>query len=182
MGQNKALMLFNGLPLIQRVADRLSPIAAELNVISNEASDYQFLNLPVFPDQLPGKGVLGGIYTALFVGKHPFVAPVGCDLPFISSRLLNAELKMILKSDVDIIIPESVNGLEPLHAVYRKSTCLLKVEKSIEDGELRIISWFDNAKVRVLTSKELKEIDSDPAIFLNLNRPEEFQQAVEREE
>lgn len=182
MGQNKALMPFHGLPLIQRVANRLSPIADELNVISNEGSDYQFLNLPVFPDQLPGKGVLGGIYTALLVGKHPFVAPVGCDLPFVSSKLLNAELKMILKSDVDIIIPESINGLEPLHAVFRKSTCLPKVEKSLLDGELRIISWFDNAKVRILSSKELMEIDPDPSIFLNLNHPEEFRQAVELEE
>ncbi|KAF0111075.1 MAG: molybdopterin-guanine dinucleotide biosynthesis protein A [Chloroflexi bacterium] len=182
MGQNKALMLFHGIPLIQRVANRVSSTATEINIISNEEPLYKFLNLPIFPDQIPQKGVLGGILTAFLRAGQSFVAPVGCDLPFISPALLNAELKIILESDVDIVIPESKNGLEPLHAVYRRSTCLPLVEKSILRGDNRIISWFDHALVRTLVLSEVSQFDPDPHIFLNLNYPDDFKQAEELSE
>ena len=179
MGQNKALMPFHGIPLIQQVVNQVASVAAEVNVISSDEPDYHFLNLPVIPDHIPGKGVLGGIHTALLVSRFPFVAPVGCDLPFISAALLQAELKLIIECGADVVIPESQNGLEPLHAVYRQSTCLPLVEKSLQAGENRIISWFTKAKIRVLSHSEITRVDPDPRIFLNLNRPEEFSQAAD---
>jgi molybdopterin-guanine dinucleotide biosynthesis protein A len=182
MGQNKALMQFHGIPLIQRIIDRMSSLNQEINVISNENSVYQFLNLPIFPDQIPGMGVLGGFYTAFLRSRQPYVAVIGCDLPFISAALLSAELEIIMESGVDVVIPESVNGLEPLHAVYRKSTCLPLVEKSLLHGDRRIITWFDLASVRVLNVQDIEQIDPNPNIFLNLNHPEDFINALDFEE
>jgi len=179
MGQNKALMPFRGIPLIQRVADRVIPVAAEVNIISSDEPYYRFLNLPVFPDRIPGKGVLGGIYTALLVGGYPFIAPVGCDLPFLSAQLLQAELNLIVDCDADVVIPESQNGLEPLHAIYRQSTCLPLVERSLHNGDNRIVSWFDHATIRIFSHAEIIAVDPDPRIFLNLNLPEEFTRAME---
>lgn len=182
MGQNKALMPFHGIPLIQRVAERVTAIAAEVNIISSDEPDYRFLNLPVIPDQIPGKGVLGGIHTAILVSRTAFVAPVGCDLPFISAALLKAELNLIIDCGADVVIPESQNGLEPLHAVYRKSTCLPLVENSLLRGENRIINWFENAIVKIVSQAEVTQIDPDPRIFLNLNRPDEFARASKNTE
>jgi molybdopterin-guanine dinucleotide biosynthesis protein A len=179
MGQNKALMLFRGIPLIQQVYNRILPVAAEVNIISSDEPDYRFLNLPVIPDQIPGKGVLGGIHTAMLVSRTPFVAPVGCDLPFISAALLKAELNLIMDCGADVVIPESQNGLEPLHAVYRQHTCLPLVERSLQAGDNRIVSWFSNAVIRVFSLEEMAGADPDPHIFLNLNHPGEFTQAVE---
>lgn len=179
MGQNKALMPFHGVPLIQRVANRVIPVAAEVNIISSDEPDYRFLNLPVIADRIPGKGVLGGIHTALLVSGFPFIAPVGCDLPFISATLLQAELNLIIDCGADVVVPESQNGLEPLHAVYRQSTCLPLVERSLHDGDNRIVSWFSNAVIRILSIAEITRIDPDPCIFLNLNGPEEFTKAAE---
>lgn len=179
MGQNKALMPFHRIPLIQRVADRVIPVAAEVNIISSEEPDYEFLHLPVIPDRIPGKGVLGGIHTALLVSGFPFVAPVGCDLPFVSAKLLQAELDLIMECGADVVIPESQNGLEPLHAVYRRITCLPQVEQSLQDGDIRIVSWFDHAVIRIFSQSEVNQADPDPRIFLNLNHPEEFTQAME---
>jgi molybdopterin-guanine dinucleotide biosynthesis protein A len=179
MGQNKALMLFHGIPLIQRVAHRVIPVAAEVNIISSDEAEYRFLNLPVIPDRIPGKGVLGGIHTALLVSNYPFIAPVGCDLPFLSATLLQAELNLIMECRADVVIPESQNGLEPLHTVYRQSTCLPLVERSLLDGDNRIVNWFSNAVIRILSLAEITQVDPDPRIFLNLNRPEEFTQATE---
>lgn len=179
MGQNKALMLFHGIPLIQRVARRVALTASDINLIANEDNLYSFLNYPIYADVIPDKGVLGGIYSAFLHSKTPFMAPVACDSPFISPGLLSAELKILMESDLDLVVPESANGLEPLHAVYRCKSCLPGVEKSIRDGSFRIVSWFDEVQVKVLSPAEVTQIDPDPYIFLNLNRPEEFKQAME---
>ena len=179
MGQNKALMPFHGIPLIQRVVNRLVPIASEMNIISDDDNAYKFLDLPIFPDHMPGKGVLGGILTALLVSKFPFVAPVGCDLPFSSVKLFQAELNLIVDCAADVVIPESQNGLEPLHAVYRRSACLPLVERSLHDGDNRIVSWFSHAEIRIFSLSEITRVDPDPRIFLNLNHPDEFNQAID---
>ena len=64
MGENKALRIFLGRPLIQRVVERLAPIADELLVTTNQPEAYAFLKLPLLPDLQPGRGPLGGLHTA----------------------------------------------------------------------------------------------------------------------
>src|SRR5215212_9354436 len=118
MGEDKALKTFLGRPLIQRVIERLSPIAEELIVTTNRPEEYIFLNLPLFPDLKPGRGALGGLYTAIACAKHPLAAVVACDMPFASATLLEAESRLLLEEDVDAVIPKSDEGYEPLHAVY----------------------------------------------------------------
>ena len=61
MGQDKALMPFLGQPLIQRVVKRLSAIADEIIITTNQPDSYRFLGLPLFPDTRPGHGALGGL-------------------------------------------------------------------------------------------------------------------------
>ena len=65
MGEDKALKAFLGRPLIQRVVERLAPIAEEVIVTTNNPDDYRFLGLPLFPDLKPGRGALGGLYLSL---------------------------------------------------------------------------------------------------------------------
>ena len=89
MGEDKALKTFLGRPLIQRVAEQLSPIADELIVTTNRPEEYAFLNLPLFPDLKPGRGALGGLYTAIASAKHPLVAVVACDMPFVTAGALD---------------------------------------------------------------------------------------------
>jgi len=177
MGENKALMNFLGAPLIQRVAERIKPVADEMNIITAEPALFDFLGIPIFPDRYPGCGVLGGILTALSVTNLEFVAPIGCDMPFISPVLLAAEIATMEATGADVVIPKTQRGVEPLHAVYRSYACLPAVENAVFSGERRIISWFQNVNVVVLTEPELFRIDPSPYSFMNLNTPEEFQQA-----
>ena len=88
MGEDKALKPFLGRPLIQRVIDRLTPIADELIVTTNRPAEYAFLNLRLVPDLKPGRGALGGLYTAIASAAHPLVAVVACDMPFASHNVL----------------------------------------------------------------------------------------------
>jgi molybdopterin-guanine dinucleotide biosynthesis protein A len=177
MGEDKALKTFLGRPLIQRVAEQLSPIADELIVTTNRPEEYAFLNLPLFPDLKPGRGALGGLYTAIASAKHTLVAVVACDMPFASPPLLEAASKLLMEEEVDVVIPKSDEGYEPLHALYRRETCLPAIEAAIDADQWKVIAWFPHVKIRVLTPDEIRQYDPAGLAFWNVNTPEEFSKA-----
>jgi molybdopterin-guanine dinucleotide biosynthesis protein A len=179
MGEDKALKTFLGRPLIQHVIERLSAIADELIVTTNRPEDYRFLNLHLFPDLRPGRGALGGLYTAIASAKNPIVAVVACDMPFASSTLIEAASKLLIKEEADVVIARSEEVYEPLHAVYRRETCLPAIEAAIDADQWKVIAWFPQVKVRVLTPDEIKRYDPSGLAFWNVNTPEEFSKAEE---
>ena len=177
MGEDKALKPFLGRPLIQRVVDRLHPIADELIVTTNHPEDYSFLNLRLISDLKPGRGALGGLYTAIASATHPIVAVVACDMPFASTSLIEAMGRLLVENEADVVIAKSEEGYEPLHAVYRRETCLPAIESAIEADQWKVIAWFPQVKVRVLTSEEIRSSDPDGLAFWNVNTPDEFAEA-----
>ena len=177
MGEDKALKPFLGRPLFQRLVERLSPIADEMIVTTNRPEEYRFLGLRLTPDLKPGRGALGGLYTALASASQPHVAVVACDMPFASPTLLEAASTLMVQEETDVVIAKSDEGYEPIHAVYRRETCLPAIEAAIAADQWKVIAWFPQVKVRVLTPEELKRFDPDGLAFWNVNTPEEFIQA-----
>jgi len=177
MGEDKALKTFLGRPLIQRVIERLASIADELIVTTNRPEDYSFLSLRLIPDLKPGRGALGGLYTAIASASHPFVAVVACDMPFASATFFDAATKLMVQEGVDVVIAKTDEGYEPLHAIYRRETCLPAIEAAINADQWKVIAWFPQVKVRVLTPEEIKRYDPAGLAFWNVNTPEEFIEA-----
>ena len=177
MGQDKGLLLLLGQPLIARVMARVASLADEVLVTTNHPEAYRFLGVPLFEDVYPGTGALGGLYTALTVARHPLVAVVACDMPFASPEILAAARERLLEAEVDVVIPQSEDGYEPFHAVYRRDICLPAVKDALEAGERRLISWFPAVKVATLSAEEASRLDPLKLAFWNLNTPEELQQA-----
>ena len=177
MGEDKALKTFLGRPLIQRVVERLAPIADELIVTTNQPENYYFLNLPLFPDLKPGRGALGGLYTAIASAAHPVVAVVACDMPFASGTFFEAATRLMLEEEVDVVIAKTDEGYEPLHALYRRATCLPAIDEVIEADQWKVIAWFPQVKVRVLTPEEIRRFDPGGLAFWNVNTPEEVAKA-----
>jgi molybdopterin-guanine dinucleotide biosynthesis protein A len=191
MGEDKALKPFLGRPLIQRVVDRMIPIADEIIVTTNHPDDYTFLNtstlpsvavqrLRLVPDIKPGRGALGGLYTALFSARQPVVAVVACDMPFASASLFDAAHRLLVEEEADVVIPRSDEGYEPIHAIYRRAACVPAIESAIAADQWKVIAWFSQVKVRTLTPEEIRLYDPSGLAFLNLNTPEEFAEAERR--
>ncbi len=181
MGQNKALLPFRGQPLIERVVKRLQPYSDELILTANRPELFQFLDLPSYPDLITGKGALGGLYTALSAARHPVVAVVACDMPFVNPLLLAAERDLLTSGERDVVIPFSTEGREPLHAVYRKDACLPAIRRALDENRLRMDSWFSDVKVREMSLDEVSAFDPEFRSFMNVNTPEEFRQAEQLE-
>jgi len=180
MGEDKALKHFLGRPLIQRVVDRMLPIADEIIVTTNHPDNYTFLNLRLVPDLISGRGALGGLYTALFFATHPIVAVVACDMPFASVSLFEAARKLLVEEEADVVIPKSDEGYEPIHAIYRRAVCVPAIKSALDADQWKVIAWFPKVKVRVLAPEDIRFYDPSGLAFWNLNTPEEFVEAERR--
>lgn len=177
MGQDKALMPFLGRPLIERIIARVSAVADEIIVTTNNPQAYQFLGLPLFADIYPERGALGGLHTALASASHPLVAVLACDMPFASPDLIALQAEILRNESVDIVIPSGPQGLEPLHCLYRRETCLPACQSAILADKWKLISWFPQVKVRTLSPDEIRPYDPAGLVFWNLNTPAEFARA-----
>jgi molybdopterin-guanine dinucleotide biosynthesis protein A len=179
MGKDKALVPFLGTTLIQRVLERLRPIADEVLVTTNHPQNYRFLGVSLLTDVFPGRGALGGLYTALQAALHPYVAVVACDMPFANPDLLEVMFTALLECKADAVIPQSAEGLEPFHAVYCRERCLPLVRQALADGHWRADSWFKDANLRYFTPQEVALFDPLGLTFKNVNTPDELLQAEE---
>ncbi len=179
MGKDKAFLPFLGFPLIERLMDRFQHLNAEILVISNNAPLYQDLGLPVYGDVRPGRGALGGLLTALSVANTPLIGLVAVDMPFASPKLIKFMADSVQGSNWDGIIPSTSNGIEPLHAVYRRETCLALVDQAIDQDLWRMKAWHKKANLKILDPVETLEVTGSEHTFLNLNTPEEFSAAEE---
>lgn len=177
MGENKALKRFAGQILIDRMVNRLRPLARELLITTNQPELFDFIELPLIPDLIPGKGALGGLYTAIASAHQPLVGVVACDMPFINARLLGVERDLLVSQGVDVVIPRLATGLEPLHAIYRQETCIPPIRAALDSDSLRLVSWFSAVRVYEMLPEEIVKVDPEFRSFTNVNTPEEFRQA-----
>lgn len=177
MGVNKALLPFQGELLIGRVYRRLASLVNEVLIAVNQTTGFEFLGLPLITDLYPDKGVLSGLFTGLRAARGSLVAVVGCDMPFVNPTLLRAELDLLDRTEADAVIPLSDAGLEPLHAVYRRETCLPAIYKSLMANQLRLVSWLPDVKVQEMPLDEVKVYDPELHAFFNLNTPDDFKKA-----
>lgn len=177
MGEDKALKPFLGRPLIQRVIERIEPIADEIIVTTNRPHDYTFLGLRLIPDLIAGRGALGGLYTALASARGDMAAVVACDMPFASASLIQAATGLLVGEQADVVIAKTEEGHEPFHAVYRPATCVPAIQSAIEADKWKVISWFPSVKVRELSPDEVRMFDPSGLCFWNVNTPEDFSEA-----
>ncbi len=179
MGKDKALLDFGGQTLIQHVLSRLDTLAQETIITTNHPEGYRFLGLPLIPDIIPERGALGGLFTALSAASNPLVAVVACDLPFASPEILATGRDLLLADPkLDAVIPSTAQGLEPLHAIYRRETCLPAVKRAIDADQWKMIAWHSEVNLRVLSPEETAVYDRQRLVFWNLNTPKDFAAAL----
>jgi molybdopterin-guanine dinucleotide biosynthesis protein A len=175
MGRNKAVLEIGGKRLIDRLVDGLHQIFPEVIIVANTPDLYENLGVRVVPDLIPGKGSLGGIYTATAVASHPWAFVMACDMPFFNPGLIR--YLATLTEGWDAVIPYT-DDWEPLYALYAK-TCLPQMERLIQSGNLKISWFFPHVRVRRVDREELRPHDPQGLSLFNVNTPEEFARAEE---
>ncbi|MCE5207709.1 MAG: molybdenum cofactor guanylyltransferase [Chloroflexi bacterium] len=177
MGSNKALILFEGLPLVQRVLVRVRLLSADVFVTTNSPDGFPDLGTVLYRDVYSEACALCGLITAFHYAQNDVVAVVACDMPFIVPALIAAECELLLNMGVDAVIPRTRNGLEPLLAAYRVSTCQPAATEALKAGKRRMISWFDSVKIHEIGEDVIQLFDPDMRSFININTLEDLHQA-----
>ena len=135
MGTDKAMLLLNGLPLIQRIAGVLHEVFGKVVIVSDRGDAYSFLNLPTYPDVEKNCGPLGGIHSAFVHTDAPALFVVGCDTPFISTGLVNYICDF--ESLDEIKVPTMGGRVHPLCGVYIRKV-KLQLEENLRAGLLSV--------------------------------------------
>ncbi len=177
MGQNKALMQLGGERLVDRVVRTLAESCAELLMVTNSPEVYADAGIRMVGDVWPGKGSLGGIYSAIYYADTPYVLVVACDMPFLQAASLTYLIEQI--GDHDVVMPDVLGEQQPLHAIYGR-TCLEPIRRRLEADRLKIVGFLPDVRVRTVTAAELHPFDPELLAFQNLNTPEEFEAAEHR--
>lgn len=179
MGQDKAFLRIGGLTIIEFQLQGLRPLFDEITLSTNSPERFRHLDIPAFPDIIPDRGPLGGIYTALLKARHPHIFAIACDMPFINPELIRHLIERC--EDYDVTVPETEQGLEPLHAVYSKN-CIPAIRRQLKGkgGKGRVIEFFPEVKVRVIPQEDIARIEGGLKAFLNFNTPEEYESTLGR--
>jgi molybdopterin-guanine dinucleotide biosynthesis protein A len=172
MGAEKAFLRIDGLPLIQRVLQRLKStgIFEDLVVVTNHPRRFSRLGVRVVKDKLRDKGPLGGIYTGLLCSGSLYNFFVGCDMPFLNTRLIKFMVDKL--PQCDIFTPKTPL-FQTLHTIYSKR-CIDPIAQMIGSGDLRIIGLFEKVCVRELSLEIIKGLDPYLLSFFNINTPSDY--------
>ncbi len=177
MGEDKACLKIGSLSAVEFQLQRLRPLFKEIILSTNTPGRFKALDIPAVPDLIHDKGPLGGIYTALTKIENPYLFAIACDMPFVNRELI--EYMRERSEGYDVIVPETERGLEPLHAIYSRA-CIPAIKKQLDANDNgRVISFFPDVKVRVVTKEEITGIEGGDDAFLNFNTPEDYQRALE---
>jgi len=171
MGSNKALLPYRGGRFIESIHRQLAELFEDLLLVTNAPEQFSFLGCRMVPDLYPGMGALAGLHAGLYHSRTPHIFAVACDMPYLNDTLIRALLAR--RHQADVIIPESGQGLEPLHAVYGTG-CLPAMEQALLSGRRRIVSFFPHTRVHTFTSDHVATIDRDFSSFSNINTPADY--------
>src|SRR6267378_1710525 len=122
-GQDKALVEFDGKPMLARMVELLWGVAKSTKVVA-VCGKYERFGVELVEDRWPGEGPLGGIITALedavgSAARAEWNLILSCDMPFLTCEWLGFLTERGVKSKAQVVLPHSTHGPEPLCACYR---------------------------------------------------------------
>jgi molybdenum cofactor guanylyltransferase len=171
MGRNKAFLVVDGERLIDRILKIFRNLFGEVILVTNQPLDYLDLDVTLVTDIYPGKKALGGIYTGLFYAdcSHAFVA--ACDMPYLNPAFIAHMMEKAAPHD--IVVPQTAEGLQPLHAIYSRK-CLPAIKNCLLQDKLKITGFYKGLKSLCIPEKIIKTFDPEVRMFLNINNPEDL--------
>lgn len=166
MGVDKALLAVEGVPLVLRVAGRLSRVAHPVILAPGAPGRLGDLGYQEVADAVPGEGPLAGLVAGLEASPHLLTAVVAVDMPLASPEVFR--LLAALRGEEDAVVPVTADGPQPLHAVYARSA-LPALRAALAGGRLALRAALEGLRVREVGEDEWRRADPAGTFALNLN-------------
>ena len=175
LGQDKAALQLGGKPLALWVNEALAPLVTTSWLITNQPLAHQSFGLPLMTDLRPFQGPAGGLITALFAARTPWVLAAAVDNPFLAPPLLAALAALAGRTSRPAVVCRSPRGLEPFPGVY--SVRLLPALQDFLQTDRRPTRFLEVCRPQVLSETEVLALDPDGRSFFNLNTPRDLNRA-----
>jgi molybdenum cofactor guanylyltransferase len=172
MGQDKALLVYEGRTFLEHVIAALLPLTDNILVVADRADKYALPHGHIIVDLFPDTGPVGGILTGLMAAGSGAHWVVPCDMPAVSPDVLQL-LRQAAVPPLDAVVPEINGELEPLYAVYRDTTAP-KLRHYLDGGQRSARGALKTLNVRRIGEDVLRRVDPNTASFMNVNTPEEL--------
>jgi molybdopterin-guanine dinucleotide biosynthesis protein A len=175
MGTDKAFVKLGGRSLLERVLALAEAVSPSVYIVGSRQKFARFGS--VVEDVFVGRGPLGGIHAALQSSRTEVNLILAVDLPFVEVQFLRHLLESAVTHPAAVVTaPRTSDGWQPLCAVYRRSFADL-AEAALTHGKNKIDRLFADIEVLTMGERELAKMGWSPAMFRNLNTPEEVDAA-----
>ncbi|MHA1266769.1 MAG: molybdenum cofactor guanylyltransferase [Candidatus Helarchaeota archaeon] len=180
LGVDKAFISIMGKPLILRTLEGVYSITDDIIIVTKTIKRLKKLKqLIKYPakfliDAEPSiESPLIGVLTGLKEAKYEHVFLIGCDMPLIKLEVVEFLAKSFSNTDINYgaIIPRYPNGyIEPLCAIYTKSTAINAVESTLIERKFRFVEFIAKIPaVHYIPVSKIQQIDPDLHTFFNVN-------------
>nr|WP_183016008.1 molybdenum cofactor guanylyltransferase MobA [Achromobacter sp. UMC46] len=174
--QDKGLVLLNGQPLVEHVADRLAPQVGRLIISANRHQDRYADYGQVVEDGEPALGAFQGPLLGIAAGlaaaaPADWLVVVPCDTPFLPPDLA-ARLIGAARSAQAPLAYAAANGQRHSACMAVRPSLLPDLRAYLLGGDRKVGLWQAGA------GGVEARFDDTPDAFMNVNTPEELAAAA----
>jgi molybdopterin-guanine dinucleotide biosynthesis protein A len=174
-GIRKAFHDIQGRRVIDRIYAIFSRLFGRVILVTNDPVVFAGWDALIVSDIDPSRCSLAGIHAGLFYADTPWCFVTACDIPFLQEDLVRLLLSRI-RPGIDVILPETGGGVEPMLAAYSRE-CLPSIEKNLASGTFMIKRFFRKNRVDIVPLEAVKKVDPGMHSFFNINTPEDLEAA-----
>jgi molybdopterin-guanine dinucleotide biosynthesis protein A len=167
MGQDKALLAWHGITLLEHMLHLLQGVADEVHVAGRGQ----------LPDRRPGLGPLSGIATALEISPTDANLFVAVDLPHLTLNFFKY-LRLRLENSTQLVLACKFQSDFPLCLGIRRSL-LPEIQGRLDAGRLSVRGLIEDNESELIIEDELRRDGFDPRLlFANLNTPDDYRKMM----
>jgi len=150
MGVDKATFEVEGISMANRVSQAAHEAgASQVLVVGGTAAKAKSISGTWKKDSYPGEGPLGGVITALKHSDHDSVVVLSCDMPFITSAVIQSLVTGLNDAQATVGRTDRLNWLCAAWSKQECSQTLQSVWKRNERAVHRAAVLLDVAEVPV---------------------------------
>jgi molybdopterin-guanine dinucleotide biosynthesis protein A len=172
LGRDKVTLELGGRPLALWVAEALGPAVAELWLVTNHPQAHSALGLPLITDLVPFLGPVGGLATALFYARTPWVLLASADAPFLAPGLAAALAGAAGKLSRPALVCRTERGLEPFPGIY--AVRLFSRVQDFLKEKRSFMGLLEGLRPLVWEPETWRAFDPEGTSFENVNQPEDL--------
>ena len=190
MGQDKATLKINNIPLISHVVNKLkmagcNEIILQIKSVEQKKKLKPFISnveITWSLDEFGNGDVLEALYSALKIAKEKgweWAQLMPVDTPYVSPILFE-KMPQLFNENIEIIIPASEsskdspsNGLEPLLCCLKIEPALSKISESLTKKDRRLGKIFSEMNHLRINPDKWRKWGINSESFNNLNKPKD---------